>query len=374
MELVPFATDPDNDTPPLFCGKRIRTIPLLPLAPTIAQYASPICQMGDARQWCHMLHLYRLHDDDLEVVEDVNLWNGRHPWDEYIDPWGRHSSATVAVDDGFSLVRPWVPNGHPYHSAGPQIDDLVRSLSHRSDAHEVETIYFGDAGEYNAWPQHVLERLADVIPNVKQVLSGYTSYMQAMYSERHCVSLAAMLYLYPQLQVFAAGGFREEVEALQHNGLQHLLLQVPWDQDRVVSSVLELGLPNLESLELWLGSASRQAPSDQLLAPLLSGKLYPGLRRLGVCNIDEGAVLLDRVLGCPLLGKLEGLTLTHTTLGDENIPDLVRYGGHLRHLDVRCCYFSPEGVQRLTGHFGDRVLASHSRGNHVGWRHCAVVE
>ena len=379
MELIPFAVRPDNEIPSTFCGKPITTIPLLPRSPTLEQYAAPLCHSGDARRWCHMLHCYPLLEEDLEVVRDVNLTDdGRHPWDGYVDAWGRRGEAQVDVDDGFSLARRWTYNDDPHNAASPQIDDLVRSLAHRCDAGEVETVFFGEARRFEAWPDHALERIAAALPGVKHIMSGFASYMDAMYSERHSVSLTTMLYLYPELEVFAAGGFREEVEAFQHNGLRHLLLQLPRFHAGIAASLHQLSLPRLESLELWMSNEQQIGPPDDFMAPILSGKLYPQLRSLGLCNIDQGDWTLGRVLGSPLMDRLDRLVMTHTTLGDEVVPDLVRYASRLKQLDVRGCYFSPRGVEQLTSCFGDRVLAGHSRmqGDHwlVGRRYCAVVE
>ena len=116
----------------------------------------------------------------------------------------------------------------------------------------------------------------------------------------------------------------------------------------LVQSLGRAQFPNLEYLELWLGTedyGGTVTPGD--LAPILGGTLFPKLKYLGLRNCDQADAMAQAVVQAPILNQLETLDLSLGTLSDEGAEALLQIKAPLKRLNLHHNYISPELVRRL---------------------------
>ncbi|MBT0772810.1 STM4015 family protein [Kineosporia sp. J2-2] len=144
-----------------------------------------------------------------------------------------------------------------------------------------------------------------------------------------------LLAAFPQLErLWIRGGNELEIQPLRHEALLELVVQAGGTPPAFVRAVGECDLPRLESLELWLGTEDYEGgatPED--LAPVLQGKVFPKLTRLGLRNAENADEIAAAVAAAPVVGRLSELDLSLGTLGDVGVRALSA-GQSLAHLDV----------------------------------------
>jgi uncharacterized protein (TIGR02996 family) len=118
-----------------------------------------------------------------------------------------------------------------------------------------------------------------------------------------------------------------------------------------MKSLTAAKLPALERLEVWFGDRERDANATVAdVAPIWSGKLFPHLRHLGLCNSD---LVLDFIRLLPdskLAKQLVSLDLSKGTFGDDGVPELVEAAAKFPALTELCLddsWLSPAGLKAL---------------------------
>ncbi|HNC46778.1 MAG TPA: hypothetical protein PLU80_21590, partial [Acidobacteriota bacterium] len=132
----------------------------------------------------------------------------------------------------------------------------------------------------------------------------------------------------------------------------------------VVRAVTAADFPELEHLELWLGTENYGATTEPVdLAPLFSGRLFPKLKYLGLRNSDFSDLIATAMADSPLLERLETLDLSLGTLGDEGAEALLKSPAtaKLRFLDLHHHYCSDEMMEKLKA-LGIKVDLSDAQG------------
>lgn len=216
----------------------------------------------------------------------------------------------------------------------------------------------------------ILEALvanAALFPALEALFVGDLTYEQCEMSWLQTVDdYGPLLRAFPRL---ARLGFRGDGPGLgngiQHEGLRALTVQSGGLPARLVGQVCAAQLPNLEELELWIGTGNYGCTTSvETLTPLLSGKLFPRLRRLGLKNAHNADDLARAVASAPLLERLESLDLSLGTLGDAGAEALLASPGvaKLQRLDVSRHYCSPEVIERLQALEGVEVTAADGQG------------
>jgi len=141
-----------------------------------------------------------------------------------------------------------------------------------------------------------------------------------------------------------------EPRPLNHARLRSLIVESGGLDVSVVRDITSSSLPELEHLELWLGDENYGANAEIVdLAPILSGKLFPKLRYLGL----RDSLLTDGIAvtaaHSPLLERLRVLDLSLGTLSDDGAAALLASPGikNLELLDLHHHYCSDEMVSKL---------------------------
>jgi hypothetical protein len=133
-----------------------------------------------------------------------------------------------------------------------------------------------------------------------------------------------------------------------------LIIETGGFPPRLFEEVLASQLPALELLELWLGTPQYGGDvTVQNLQPLLSGKLFPALKHLGLCDSEIADEIAAALASAPILSRLNSLDLSLGTLSDEGGKALLAnlLLKTLRKLDLHRHFLSKDVMAALKREF-----------------------
>lgn len=162
--------------------------------------------------------------------------------------------------------------------------------------------------------------------------------------------LTPLLLAFPNLQLLRArGGEGLALSNPRHQRLRGLALEAGGLDVSVIRSVCQADFPELEYLELWLGTSDYGATASVAdLQPLLSGRLFPKLKYLGLRNSELADELAGVLVNSPVVERLETLDLSLGVLTDEGGRSLLKLSSPtLKKLNLHYNYFSPELSRQL---------------------------
>ena len=163
--------------------------------------------------------------------------------------------------------------------------------------------------------------------------------------------MAPIFAAYPELEHFGVrGGTNLRFGPLNHGRLRSLVVESGGLDVSVVRDITSSSLPELEHLELWLGTEEYGGNAEVVdLAPILSGKIFPKLRYLGLRDSELTDAIAASVTHSPLLERLRVLDLSLGTLSDDGAAALLAGPGikNLEFLDLHHHYCSDKMVSRL---------------------------
>jgi hypothetical protein len=205
--------------------------------------------------------------------------------------------------------------------------------------------------------QMVVETLVaarDQLPNLTAIFLGDITYEECEVSWIHQSDLSPIFNAYPKLEFFAVRGSNDlTLGHLKSEYLKHLVIQTGGLDVSVVREVLNADLPNLEHLELYLGTDNYGANTQiDDLAPLLRGDVFPKLTYLGLRNSDLSDVLAGVLVNAPILERLKTLDLSLGTLSDEGakVFSSAEKLGSLEKLDIHYHFITEEALGVLKAH------------------------
>jgi len=174
----------------------------------------------------------------------------------------------------------------------------------------------------------VYERLLeskDRLPNLKALYIGDIVREENEMSWIEQSDVGPVLGAFPNLQVLRVrGGQGLAFSKPAHKNLRALAIETGGMSVSVVRSLCQSKFPNLEHLELWLGTEEYGGDSSvQDLQPLLSGKLFPKLKYLGFRNCDFADDIAGVVVNSPVIEQLETLDLSLGVITDTGAQALL---------------------------------------------------
>ncbi len=164
--------------------------------------------------------------------------------------------------------------------------------------------------------------------------------------------MSPLLNAYRDLEEFHVRGTAAlRLGKLKHDSLKKLVIQSGGLPASLLHQLDGAELDQLEHLELWLGRGEYggDVTADDL-SSILSGKLFPHLTTLGLCNREATHELLPALIEAPILGSLEILDLSRGTLNDVEAQPLLDHAEsfrRLRQLDLSECYLSAAFLRKL---------------------------
>ncbi len=161
--------------------------------------------------------------------------------------------------------------------------------------------------------------------------------------------VSPLLHAYPELEYFRVrGGTALVLGSLHHESLRALIVESGGLDAEVVRSVGRSELPQLEHLELWLGSEHYGATTTVAdLEPILEGGRFPRLSYLGLRDCEIADAVAVAVAKAPVLERIQVLDLSLGNLTDEGAKALLEGAAVLQKLDIHHHFVSPELVEQL---------------------------
>jgi len=248
-----------------------------------------------------------------------------------------------------------------YEAPDDAVQQMIAALAARPDAAAVEAIVIGAWTEsFDSSCDPIVAALAAAAPtfsNLKAIFVGDMMSEECEISWIQQSDMSPLLTAYPELQVLKARGgqglaFSQLTQP--HNALQSLTVEAGGISGATIDQIAALDLPNLHTLELWLGTDEYggNATLDQIQA--LCNSLPATVRTLGLANSDKAVALLNAVSGWPILAQLERLDMSKGVLVDEHVrgvtPDWAF--DHLTELDL--------SENHLTDDFANQLAQAYS--------------
>lgn len=191
-------------------------------------------------------------------------------------------------------------------------------------------------------------------------------------------NLSPLLSAYPLLEVFRLRGASElRFTQVSHSHLKQLVVESGGMPRSVLRELFRCEFPNLEHLELWLGSDGYGwdgGPED--LQPLLSGKLFPKLRYLGLRNCEMIDELAPVIVNSPILQRIEVLDLSLGNLSDVGGKSLLALENqtNLEKLDLSHHYLTEELAAKIQSCLTCEVIVADAQSADDEWRSIFVSE
>jgi hypothetical protein len=130
-------------------------------------------------------------------------------------------------------------------------------------------------------------------------------------------------------------------------------------------------LPSLERIELLLGESSYGFDGGvEDLQPLLSGRLYPRLKYLGLMNSEIANEIAAVVVNSPIVGRIETLDLSLGNLDNEGVQSLLALASQpgLKRVDISHHYATDDAIARLAAALPCDVVADDKQEPDDEWR------
>jgi hypothetical protein len=231
---------------------------------------------------------------------------------------------------------------------------------------------------FDSGSEPVVEALVaarDQLPNLNAIFLGDITYEECEVSWIHQSDLSPIFNAYTKLEIFAVrSGEDLSLGHLKSEHLKNLVIQTGGLDVSVVREVLNADLPNLEHLELYLGTDNYGANTQiDDLAPLLRGELFPKLTYLGLRNSDLSDALAGVLVNAPILERIKTLDLSLGTLSDEGAKVFSSAAklGTLEKLDIHYHFVGEEALHELKTHLRKlkiKIDASDAQGADNEWR------
>lgn len=221
--------------------------------------------------------------------------------------------------------------------------------------HRIQGVVIGTwHSEWDEPANSVVESLVSVrdkVPRLRGIFLGDITSEECEISWIQQTDVGPLLDAYPKLQHFRVrGGNGLSLGRLDHAHLKSLIVESGGLPVSVVREVSTAHLPELEHLELWLGSDNYgwDGGVDDL-QPILSGNLFPKLQYLGLRDCEIADDIAAVVANAPIVRRIRTLDLSLGNLGDDGFRSLCMLprDGRLEKLDVHHHFASAEMVKEL---------------------------
>lgn len=181
----------------------------------------------------------------------------------------------------------------------------------------------------------------------------------------HVGNPGKILDAYPALRCLRVRGTEDfQFKCKPHHALTSLTIESGGLPKAVVKGVINAGFASLERLELWLGSEDYGADHriDDLM-PILSGRVFPRLKHLGLRNCEYTDEIATALADAPILKQIESLDLSMGTLGDAGAAALLASPLFARLSEVDLSHhFLSDAVAKKLAKTVAKLTATRARG------------
>lgn len=260
------------------------------------------------------------------------------------------------------------------------VDDHLLPFLEEPDAAQVRALVIGrwadDPSVDSSELVVELVDLADRLPELRALFLGDITESEWEISSIRHGDVTALAEAFPALEDYRIRGGSGQiiVRPLSSRSLRRLVLESAGLPGGVVRKLGQSSLPNLEHLELWLGSEDAGGDATLVdLRPILDGDTFPRLRRLALRNAERADEVAAALSTAPVTARIAELDLSLGTLGDDGALALLRGQplSHLTDLDLHHHYLTDDGMAHVQAS-GLRVDISDRQDEVDGERYVAV--
>jgi predicted DNA-binding WGR domain protein len=234
----------------------------------------------------------------------------------------------------------------------PNLEHYLATDAAREATAVIMGAWHGDDSEVTS--TDVIQRLANEKDRLPKLAAIYVGDITSEENEMSWIKqgdLSPLLQAFPKLQLLRSrGGDGLELKTPVHPNLRGLAMETGGLDVGVIRSICTSDFPNLEYLELWLGTDEYGANYNVAdLQPILSGKLFPKLKYLGLRNCQRADELAGVVVNSPLLQRIETLDLSLGVLTDEGARALLMLplNTTLKKLNLHYNFISADLIRQL---------------------------
>ncbi|MQY08298.1 STM4015 family protein [Actinomadura macrotermitis] len=200
-------------------------------------------------------------------------------------------------------------------------------------------------------PVALLTAAADRFPNLRSLFLGDIVMEESEVSWIEHTDITPLFAAFPGLERFDVRGSQDmRLDPVKSGRLKTLRFESGGLPGEIVRAVAASDLPNLEHLDLWLGTENYGGDATVAdLAPFLSGERLPTLRHLGLENSELQDEIAAAVAGAPVVARLESLSLAMGVLTDAGAEALLSGQPltHLRRLDLHHHFLTDAMMERV---------------------------
>jgi hypothetical protein len=262
-----------------------------------------------------------------------------------------------------------------------EMADLIDEFTSRIDMAQLDSLIIGLWGEpYDSSADAIIAKLAALapqLPKLRAIFIGDMTYEECEISWITQGDYTPLLQAYPQLDTLKIRGAKDLVlSPVEHAKLCNLTIECGGLPSEIAEALAASTLPNLEHLELWLGTDEYGFSGNvDLYGRVLARLKTPGLRYLGLRDSEIADDLATWLAGEAWITQLHTLDLSLGTLGDAGAQALHAspYVAKLSRLDLTHHYISEEWQEKLAA-LPLEVLLGDAEEEDDGYRYTAVGE
>lgn len=236
-----------------------------------------------------------------------------------------------------------------------KMPDVIAAFLARADASTLEALIIGMWGDpYEAGADDVIAALvshAPQLPQLRALFIGDMTYEECEISWIVQGSYKPLLDAFPHLEELRIRGGNELViEPFAHQHLRKLTIESGGLDEKIATALAASSMPQLQHLELWLGTEDYGFSGDvALYRNVLAQLATPTLRYLGLRDAEIADDLAVWLAHEPLLASVTTLDLSLGTLGDVGAEALLQGTqlGSLSRLNLSHHYISTANQERL---------------------------
>lgn len=242
-----------------------------------------------------------------------------------------------------------------WEDENPTLDRLQRLLE-VPDVDKLECLIIGAWTEAGCGedPEEIYQLLVDnaaKLPGLRHLFLGEMTYEESEVSWINQCDVTPVLDAFPELESLRIrGGESLSFSQTAHEALKELAIETGGLSKRTIHEIQRCQFPNLETMELLLGEENYgfdAAPED--FVPLLSGELFPELKRLGLMNSTIASDLAALVVNSPVVSKIDVLDLSMGNFDDVGAKSLMNLpvSSTIKTIDLTHHYMTEGSIAAL---------------------------
>lgn len=257
------------------------------------------------------------------------------------------------------------------------IADRFNALLQQPGIESLEALIIGAwsgacEGSDSAETVALLQQLAPQLPGLRALFLGEMTVDECEVSWINQANVSPLLSAFPKLEALRLrGGTGLSFSPVRHTALRELAIETGGLSRATIREVFVCEFPALERLELLLGDGGYGFDGGvEDLQPVLSGRLYPRLKYLGLMNSEIADEIAAVAVNSPIVERIDVLDLSMGNLTDAGAESLLGLAGrsNLRQLNISHHYVTPERLAELKSALSCEVIADDPQSADDEWR------